>query len=568
MADCSVKIGGAAGQGVQTVSEVLSAVLAQSGYYVFSVESYESRIRGGHTFTLLRFADRKITGARKTLDILVCLTETTYHRHGNEVREGGIILGRTGNTPSGNSVRVFPVDFEQEALQLGNKVFANMIAVGAVLTLLGASLEKAKKYLEKVFGKKGEETIAKNIEALQRGATIVQNFNPGDPLLPPCDASPRYLISGNEALGLGALLAGCTFYSAYPMTPSTGILNFLAAHAEEYGLVVEQAEDEIAAINMAIGASYAGVRAMTGTSGGGFCLMCEGLGLAAMTETPIVVVDAQRPGPSTGLPTRTAQGDLLFVIHASHDEFPRFVFAPRDPEDALNTVIRAFNLAEKYQVPAIILSDQYLADTRWSYETLSVTERPVRPAPSASVPTPYKRYALTPHGISPRLFPGGEHLVVADSDEHDEFGHLTEDLTIRKAMQEKRMKKLQFMRREMRLPFALPGKEATLIGWGSTFGVLLEVREELKKHGKEVGIVHFTDLYPLPEGLREFLLNFPNPIVVEHNTTGQLSKLLAQEVLLSFPQRICRYDGLPFCVEELTESVEEVLSHGTNLQRS
>lgn len=561
MIDCTLKVGGTAGQGVQTVSEALSHILVRNGYYVFSIEDYQSRIRGGHTFTLIRAADHWISGGRKTLDILVCLNEETYDFHRDEVKEAGIILGRTGTEGSRKGVRVLPLDFEEVALQLGNRVFTNMVATGAVLAILGVGLQKARAYVQEIFAQKGEEVVAKNQEALERGAALVKVSD--FPLrLPPRQhnfQSPRYLISGNEALGLGALLAGCLFYSAYPMTPSTGILNFLSARAKEYGLVVEQAEDEIAAVNMALGASYAGVRAMTGTSGGGFCLMCEGLGLAAMTETPIVVVDAQRPGPSTGLPTRTAQGDLLFVIHASHDEFPRFVFAPRDPQEALNTVIRAFNLAEKYQVPAIILSDQYLADTTWSYDRITCTEKPNQPLPSHDVSSPYRRYALSSDGISPRLSPGGEATVVADSDEHDEFGHLTEDLLLRKAMHEKRMRKLASMQKEMRPPFVLEGKDATLIGWGSTWGVLLEARNELQKKGRDVGVVHFTDLCPLPEGLRELLGRFPYPIVVEHNYTGQLATLLERETLLAFPQRIRRYDGLPFLVEELVQEIEEVL---------
>lgn len=564
MVDVTLKVGGAAGQGVQTVSEVLSLILARHGYYVFSIEDYQSRIRGGHTFTLVRVAEQWVSGGKRALDILVCLNEEMHHLHRGEVKEGGVILGKTGNEVPNKDVRLLPLDFEGVALRLGNRVFANMVATGAVLAILGIGLEEAREYVRETFARKGPEIVAKNEEALEEGARLVEASGlSSSPFLGghqnPSRVFRRYLISGNEALGLGALLAGCTFYSAYPMTPSTGILNFLASRAEAYGLIVEQAEDEIAAINMAIGASYAGARAMTGTSGGGFCLMCEGLGLAAMTETPIVVIDAQRPGPSTGLPTRTAQGDLLFVLHASHDEFPRFVFAPRDPQEALNTVIRAFNLAEKYQVPAIILSDQYLADTRWSYDQLSCEERPIRPSFSWDGASPYRRYALTPDGVSPRLFPGGEALVVADSDEHDEHGHLTEDLALRKAMQEKRMRKLEVMRKEMRLPFVLEGEDATLIGWGSTWGVLLEVRKALGQKGKSIGVVHFSDLYPLPEGLRDLLTRFPNPVVVEQNFSGQLATLLERETLLPFSKRICRYDGLPFLIEELVEQVEEVL---------
>lgn len=561
--DWVIKVGGAAGQGVQTVSEVLSLLSLRSGYFVFTIEDYQSRIRGGHTFTSIRCADSWVSGMRGEVDILVCLDEETYHLHVGEVKKGGVVVGRVDTQEGREGIRVFFIDFEEVAKGLGHQVFANMVATGAVLGILGMPLERVRTYIREIFSKKGEEVVAKNESALEEGIRAVTPLGPlfSLPKVQSLENSPRYLVSGNEALGLGALLGGCAFYSAYPMTPSTGILNFLSSRAEEYGIVVEQAEDEIAAVNMALGASYAGVRAMTATSGGGFCLMCEGLGLAGMTETPIVVIDAQRPGPSTGLPTRTAQGDLLFVVHASHDEFPRFVFAPRDPQDALNTVIRAFNLAEEYQVPVIILSDQYLADTKWSYSHFPLEERPTRPSYAFRGSLPYKRYAFTPGGVSPRLFPGeGEALVVADSDEHDEFGHLTEDLEIRKKMHEKRMEKLECMRREMHLPFTAEGKDATLVGWGSTWGILLETRKELMKKGKDVGVVHFTDLYPLPQGLREFLLRFPEPIVVEHNFTGQLAEHLKRETLLPFARRIRCYDGRPFLVEELVEKVEEVLS--------
>jgi len=561
--DWVIKIGGAAGQGVQTVSEVLSLFLLRNGYFVFTIEDYQSRIRGGHTFTSIRCANSWISGMRKGVDILVCLDEETYRLHAGEVkRGGGVVVGKVDVQDREEGIHALFIDFEEVAKRLGHQVFANMVATGAVLGILGMPLEGARAYVREIFSKKGEGVVAKNESALEEGVRAVapSGFLFNLPKVQSSDNLPRYLVSGNEALGLGALLAGCAFYSAYPMTPSTGILNFLSSRAEEYGIIVEQAEDEIAAINMALGASYAGVRAMTATSGGGFCLMCEGLGLAAMTETPIVVVDAQRPGPSTGLPTRTAQGDLLFAIHASHDEFPRFVFAPRDPQDALNAVIRAFNLAERYQVPAIILSDQYLADTKWSYSRFLLEERPIQPSCAFCDSLPYRRYAFTPDGVSPRLFPGGEALVVADSDEHDEFGHLTEDLEVRKKMHAKRMEKLEDMRGETRLPFTVEGKDATLVGWGSTWGILLETREELKKKGKDVGIVHFTDLYPLPLGLREFLLHLPEPIVVEHNFTGQLAEHLKRETLLPFSKRVCRYDGRPFLVEELVEEVKEVLS--------
>jgi len=366
--DLNLLVGGEAGQGegVQTVSGALSTILQRSGYFVFSIEDYQSRIRGGHSFTQVRFSTIPLRAALKEVDILACLNEETYQLHRRRVKEGGWVLGAVGNEREAHFQHFLPLNFEKIAEGVGNKIFANIVAVGAILGILGLDLESADSYLEEIFARKGEEIVEKNKQALRRGRDEVIPYV-SSPLIEETRRgnSSLLVLDGNQALGWGALLSGCQFYSAYPMTPSTGILNFISSHAKEYGVVVEQAEDEIAAINMAIGASYAGARAMTATSGGGFCLMAEGLGLAAMAETPLVVVDAQRPGPSTGLPTRTSQGDLEFVIHASHDEFPRFVFAPRDPQEAINLVIRAFNLAEKYQVPVIILSDQYLADSKW-----------------------------------------------------------------------------------------------------------------------------------------------------------------------------------------------------------
>lgn len=559
MVDWTVKIGGAAGQGVQTVAEVLSLLLKRSGYYVFSLEDYQSRIRGGHTFTQIRLKDEPVWAARSALDLLVCLDQLTYELHRDEVKKGGLILGSFEAKAETGDRQLIRLDFEKEALQLGNRVFANMVAVGAISQILGLEPGIVEAHIEKVFAKKGVEVVEKNRAALRRGkeavgiAPVLRSENPSRR-----DSGPQFLLDGNQALGLGALLAGCTFYSAYPMTPSTGIMNFLASRMKEYGILVEQAEDEIAAINMAIGAAYAGARAMTGTSGGGFCLMVEGLGLAAMTEVPVVVVNGQRPGPSTGLPTRTSQADLHFVIHAGHDEFPRFVFAPRDPQDAINVVRRAFYLAEKYQVPAIILSDQYLADSKVSYRDIGIEKIP-DDSTGVNVNADYCRYALTPSGVSPRAIPGKEALVVVDSDEHDECGHLTEDLTIRVKMHEKRMRKWEAMQREIRMPVFLEGKEATLVGWGSTWGILQEVRRELLQQGLKVGLVHFNELWPLPLGLREFLRSLPRPIVVENNYWGQLATLLEGEARVELATRITRYDGRPFLVDELCLRVKEVL---------
>jgi 2-oxoglutarate ferredoxin oxidoreductase subunit alpha len=359
------------------------------------------------------------------------------------------------------------------------------------------------------------------------------------------------LISASDTIPLAAVYAGCRFMSAYPMTPSTGIITFLAREQERLGVFTEQAEDEIAAINMAIGAGYAGARSMTATSGGGFALMVEGISLAGMTETPLVIVLAQRPGPATGLPTRTAQGDLLFAIHAGHGEFPKMVLAPSNPEDAFYQTVRAFNLADKYQMPVIIMTDQFLADAHFSIQDFDLN----RITPESFLADPskqdeYKRYRLTEIGISPRLFPGqSEHLVCVDSDEHDEDGHITEDLQgMAKPMAEKRLTKLKNLQKEMDRPeeVSLEKAKTVFIGWGSSRGAILEAMDLLEQDNEPTGLIHFSELWPLPD------YQFPEGKTywtVENNISGQLARLLRSEYGLEIKGTLGRYDGLPLTAE-------------------
>ncbi|HHT09465.1 MAG TPA: 2-oxoacid:acceptor oxidoreductase subunit alpha [Atribacter sp.] len=562
MPDIIITIGGEAGQGVQTIGEVLSRILIRSGFYVFSIQDYHSRIRGGHNSVQIRFSDQPIQAIGTDLDLLVCLNSETQEIHQPALKSDGIMIGMIKKSPSTSSA--ISINFNEMAEELGNRIFANIIAVGALIEILGIDDKIAELYLEEIFQKKGNDVVRLNKEALALGQKEIKRQQIPRQFLDKKNGNPNQgnllLIGGNEALGLGAILAGCTFYSAYPMTPSTGVMNFISSRSKKYGIIVEQAEDEIAAINMAIGASYAGAKAMTATSGGGFCLMAEGLGLAAMTETPIVVLDGMRPGPSTGLPTRTSQGDLEFVLSASHDEFPRFVFAPRDPQDAIDTMIRAFNLSDRFQVPVIILSDQYLADSSWTFSQMKMNEQPQK-IQTVIGDHSYQRYALTDSGISPRALPGmSEALVVADSDEHDEIGHLTEDLNQRVQMHQKRMKKIEKMKKETQPPVHIVGQTATIIGWGSTYGVLFEAREKLAKLGIEAGLLHFNDIYPLSTDTLTILKSVPKPIVVEGNFQGQLARLLERETKTSFDLRVNRYDGRPFFVNELVDQIREVLS--------
>jgi 2-oxoglutarate ferredoxin oxidoreductase subunit alpha len=343
------------------------------------------------------------------------------------------------------------------------------------------------------------------------------------------------------------------------MTPSTGIITCLAREEERLGVFAEQAEDEIAAINMALGASYAGARAMTATSGGGFALMVEGISLAGMTETPLVIVLAQRPGPATGLPTRTAQGELLFAINAGHGEFPKLVLAPSNPDDAFHKIVRAFNLADKYQMPVIVLTDHFLADSQFSISDFELDAiAPSFHLADPSQSTDYKRYQLTENGISPRLYPGqSEHLVGVDSDEHDEEGHITEELAATvPAMVQKRLAKFNALKKEIPPPEEtdVNDSDTVLVGWGSSRGALLEALYLLRKEGKKVGIIHFTELWPLPE------YAFPEGKTyrtVESNATAQLAKLLRSEYGVVFEGTTSRYDGLPLTGEYIRSRFNE-----------
>jgi 2-oxoglutarate ferredoxin oxidoreductase subunit alpha len=369
-------------------------------------------------------------------------------------------------------------------------------------------------------------------------------------------------------MAIGAICSGLKFYAGYPMSPSTAIMEVVASKAREYNIVVEPAEDEIAALNMALGASFAGVRAMTATSGGGFCLMVEAFGLAGMTETPVVVAIGQRPGPATGLPTRTEQGDLAFVVHAAHGDFPRSVLAPANAEQAFYAMGRAFNLADRYQTPVVVLADQFLLDSYFTIDGLDLSEmtihrgKIVHDVQAGSSPVA-KRFAFDPTGVSPRILPGwSEAVVYACSDEHTEEGHITESAQIRRAMVQKRMEKLEGMRNESRLPEVYPegGEDVVLLGWGSSWGAIREAVDLLRAESIRAGMLHFCDVYPLPrEGLVGRIGGNARVIGVESNYTGQFADLFRLETGIPIADRILKYDGRPFSPEEIARQVRALL---------
>lgn len=558
--DVTVKIGGEAGQGIQTVGNLLAMACHKAGLYIMAINDFESRIRGGHNFFQIRISDRPVRGPNDRVNLLVGLDEKTLELHRREVVPDGLVI--MDADVSGAKEGILSIPITNLARKAGGEITANTVAAGVCLSLLGAPIEFFQNIIAKQFTGKSQKVIDENLEAARLGYEAVDQVDFASVFEWNMQDAQGVLLSGDQAFALGALAGDCRFVAFYPMSPSTGISMYLTSLTDRFPLVVEQVEDEIAAVNMVIGASFAGVRAMTTTSGGGFCLMTEGLGLAGITETPMVIINAQRPGPATGLPTRTGQGDLHFVIRASQDEFPRFVFAPGTPEDAFETTRRAFHLSEKYQVPAIILADQYLIDSLYvtdgSFKVPDLVERFVLEEHNREEAAYYKRYALTPSGVSPRALPcRGKALVVANGNEHHEDGDISEAIEDRNNMVDKRNAKLPQMIADVRPPQVYYGKSKTLlVGWGSTFGIVNEVVELLRKDGVEIGHVHFTDVWPFPyEVAQNALKNAEQFITVENNSTGQLAQLIRQETGFSAAAKVFKYDGRPFYLNELYDEV-------------
>lgn len=571
--DITIRIGGAAGQGLQSIGSALTRLLAREGYHVFSHQNYMSRIRGGHNFYQIRLADRPLAASREKVDILVALDRETIDRHHATLSKHGLVIFDQESLKEEFAEKHYlDVPAVRLTKEAGiNKIMANSVTIGALLSGLGLGLDSFNDVIRQTLSKKGEDIIEDNLKAARLGRDHIGNQGGWPRELKAGKSKPEGLriLSGNQGIGYGALVSGCRFYSAYPMTPSTGIMIYLAAKAQKHGIVVEQAEDEIAAINMALGASFGGVRAMTGTSGGGFALMNEGLSLAGITETPLVIAEVQRPGPATGLPTRTEQGDLLFVLHAGHGEFAKVIMAPGHPEQALELTNRAFELAEKYQIPAIVQSDQFLADSEWTYPELNTSKlqyQDYRLRQEDEIPADYRRYALNNSGISPLAVPGkGEGLVVADSDEHDEEGHIIEDAETRTKMVEKRLSsKMVSLQKEIRPP-ELYGSEkprVVLVGFGSTYGIMREAVDN-RADREEVACLHFAELWPFP-GTDELdfltiLKEAELTICVENNISGQFARLIRAETGFSFSASIRKYDGRPFLLEPFLGEIDEHL---------
>ncbi len=556
--DITIVLSGEAGQGIQSVEYMLTRILKQYGYHFFATKEYMSRVRGGSNSTLIRVASQRVRAALDRIDILIPLTRESLQHVSDRISDETIIMGERNNlTHNDGDIEydIIDVAFSELAREAGGKIYANTIAIGLICGLLGLD--------EELISRKGQEIVDNNINALTKGYGIGVSFIDDGTisvsLSPDEKVKEETFLNGAEAVGSGALSGGCSFISSYPMSPSTAVLTFLARHGEEFSLIAEQAEDEIAAINMALGASYAGARAMVTTSGGGFALMEEGVSLAAMIETPIVIHIAQRPGPATGLPTRTEQADLELALYSGHGEFPRIIFAPGSIEEAFSLSQRAFNLSAKYQVPVFILTDQYFID---SYYNIPVFDTDGLKVEKHIVETEkeYKRYRYTESGISPRGVPGyGSGLVAVDSDTHDEEGHITENLETRVRMVDKRFKRLEAIQAESLLPELFGDADAKIfvLSWGST---KLVVEEAVKALGrKDVASLHFGQVYPFHPDTAEILSKAEKLVSIEGNKTGQLTKLIKLHLGINIENIILKYNGLQYTVDEVVRKLKQII---------
>ena len=563
--DVSIVLCGEAGQGIQTVEHILTRTLKLSGYHVFSTQEVMSRIRGGSNSTLIRVSSRRVASFVDQIDLFIPFSPGAVKHVGHRISPETILLGERkiyGNEYQGT--RAIEIPLSEIASQVGGPIYLNIAAVGLLTGLFSVDSQILSDSLRSHFSGKDQETINKNLEAAKRGYTLghdlLENDNVRIEIQKTTKISNEIILDGNEALALGAISGGCNFVPFYPMSPSTGVALFLAQHAKELGVLVEQAEDEISAINMVIGAWYAGARAMASTSGGGFALMVEGLSLAGMVESPAVIHIGQRPAPATGLPTRTEQGDLLFALYAGHGEFPRVIFAPGTIEDAFYLAQRAFTLADKYQVPVFILTDQYLLESHYNFPTLDPLLIKLEKH-FVKTNTEYKRYLFTESGISPRGIPSfGEGVVVLDSDEHNEEGHITENLDIRTKMVDKRLRKLEQLQGEILPPELIGPKkyETLVIAWGSNYHVVIEAMHKLEKEG--VAFLHFNQVYPLHPETASYLQRAQTTVIIENNATAQFEKLIELHTGRKIDKKILKYNGAPFSVEEIERNLKSFLN--------
>ena len=563
------KVAGAAGEGIMTTGLLLSKTFARHGWYIFDYSEYPSLIRGGHNTYQVHAAKTPTYCQESQIDVLVAINKEGLELHLNELKQDSVVL----YDKEDDKIEIEKYQISAKAIDLpmvklakefgGKEVMGNNVALGASVCLFGLDLTILDSVIADVFADKGQNVIELNKKAASAGYDYIKSQT--SPLTSIAKEPADFLtMTGNEAISLGALAGGLQFYAAYPMTPSSSILHFLAEKAKDTKIVVKHAEDEISAVNMALGASFAGARAMVATSGGGFCYMTEALGLAGIAELPLVIVEAMRPGPALGMPTWTGQGDLKFVLSASHGEFPRFVLAPSDAQEAFFLTRKAMELTEKYQTPVILLSDKYLSESRYTFKLDQTVFQNSRYGfdldPQVDNSGFYPRYKNTENGISNRSIPGFDWApYLANSYTHKEYGLSSEESQDRREQIDKRFRKMPLMRQEIPPQFWEQEQDAkiTLISFGSTKGPLLAAKQSLKKENIVVNIFSLSWLWPFPkEQVKKVIESTQNVVVIEGNSQSQLADLIAQETGFIVKNHYNRYDGRPFYPEEIVNFVK------------
>ncbi|MED4989938.1 2-oxoacid:acceptor oxidoreductase subunit alpha [Geobacillus sp. NFOSA3] len=573
----SWKVGGQQGEGIESTGEIFSIALNRLGYYLYGYRHFSSRIKGGHTNNKIRVSTTPIRSIADDLDILVAFDQESIDFNFHELRDGGIVIADAKfnpTIPEGQNVTLYAVPFTDIATNLGTSLMKNMVAVGASSAVLGLDINVYQEVVQEIFGRKGQQVVEKNMEAIRAGAQYMKE-QLGDHVqtmkLEKADGKKRMFMIGNDALALGALAGGARFMAAYPITPASEIMEYLIKKLPELGGAVIQTEDEIAACTMAIGANYAGVRAFTASAGPGLSLMMESIGLAGMTETPLVIVDTQRGGPSTGLPTKQEQSDLMAMIYGTHGEIPKIVMAPSTVQEAFYDMVEAFNLAEEYQCPVIVLSDLQLSLGKQTVEPLEYDKIEIRRGKLVTDELPplekkdnFKRYEVTEDGISPRVIPGtpnGIHHVTGV--EHAETGRPSEVAANRNAQMDKRLRKLKHIQFNTPVHKNVKHDEADLliVGFISTRGAIEEAIDRLEQDGVKVNHAHIRLLHPFPtEEVLPLVESAKKVVVVEQNATGQLANILKMNVGHAEKiSSVLKYDGNPFLPNEVYTKCKELL---------
>lgn len=570
----SWKVGGQQGEGIESTGEIFSIALNRLGYYLYGYRHFSSRIKGGHTNNKIRVSTSETRSVSDDLDILVAFDQETIDVNYKELHDRGIMIADTKfkpQCPEDTKAVMYSVPFTEIATNLGTSLMKNMVAVGASCAILGIDISVFDEVVEEIFGRKGEQVVQKNLDAIKAGYDYMEK-ELGDKLgamqLEKGDGQKRLFMIGNDAIALGALAGGCRFMAAYPITPASEIMEYLIKKLPAVGGTVIQTEDEIAAVTMAIGANYAGVRAITASAGPGLSLKMEALGLSGITETPLVVVDTQRGGPSTGLPTKQEQSDLMAMIYGTHGEIPKIVMAPSTVEEAFYDTAEAFNLAEEYQVPVIVLTDLQLSLGKQTVHPLELERVQIRRGKLVQDEIPeapgyFKRYEVTADGISPRVIPGmknGIHHVTGV--EHDETGKPSEAAINRVAQMDKRMRKIENIKFPTPVYKNAKHDEADLliVGFNSTRGVIEEGMARLEAEGLKVNHAHMRLIHPFPvEEMLPLVNSAKKVVVIENNATGQLANIIKMNIgQVNKIKSILKYDGNPFLPHEIHSKCKEL----------